>query len=59
MDPEGADAAITALCEDAVERGILEHAGVDDSSRIVYRSLSQPGESRQRRDRSLRIVPVT
>lgn len=30
LDPEGADAAMTALCEQQVDRGLLEHAGVDD-----------------------------
>jgi hypothetical protein len=44
VDPEGGDAAITARCEEEVDRGLLEHAGVDDFGRIVYRSRVYRGK---------------
>lgn len=44
VDLEGFDTALTAVMEDAVDRGILEHAGFDASGRIVYRSLIYEGD---------------
>jgi hypothetical protein len=38
VDPEGAEAAMTALLEEAVDEGIIEHYGVDAQGRIVYES---------------------
>jgi hypothetical protein len=39
VDPAGADAAMEALLECAVEEGIVEHDGVTSTGKIIYRSL--------------------
>jgi hypothetical protein len=38
VDPEGAEAAMTLLLEDMVQRGELERHGVAASGRIVYQT---------------------